>query len=269
MEIRRGRDFRSGDTPPRISEHDDPVPGVGIVNAAFARSYFDGQDPVGRRVMIRPKNLVRAPMEIVGVVNDTLYSSVRDPLRPIVYVPVEERSNGTISIRTAGDPLLQAARIRRLISGVRPTSRTQVIPMSSLVRRQMVRERLLATLAAFFAIVALLLACIGLYGVLHYGILSQRREIGVRMALGARASHIAVRITREMAVIVGCGAVGGLLGGFAFGRLIERVLFRTTVADPLSLLGPLLMLSIAAAFAALPPILRAVQVDPAETLRAD
>jgi ABC-type antimicrobial peptide transport system permease subunit len=133
----------------------------------------------------------------------------------------------------------------------------------------MVLERLLATLTMFFAVVALLLACIGLYGVLSYGVLQQRREIGVRMALGARAIQVATRITRDMIVIVSCGALIGLAGGFGFGRVIERLLFEVRAVDPFPLLMPLVTLAVAAVLAAVPPILRAVRIDPAQTLRTE
>jgi len=194
---------------------------------------------------------------------------VRDPMRPIVYVPAEGHSNGTFSIRTAEDPLVVAAGIRRLVAGARAGTRVQVVPMTSLVRRQMVRERLLATLTTFFAAVTLLLACVGLYGVLTYNVLQQRREIGVRMALGARAMQVATRVTREMAIIVGCGALIGLAGGFGFGRVIERLLFEVRAVDPFPLLIPLVTLAVAAVLAAVPPVMRAVRIDPAKILRAE
>lgn len=270
----QGRDFRPGDMAPKVNERNEPVSGVAIVNAAFGHVYFDGQNPVGRRVMMRQRNLVQTPIEIVGVVADTAYANVREPMRPIVYLPIEAgsskaRSNGTFSVRTAEQPLILASTIRRLVSGARTNTRVQVLPMTSLVRRQMIRERLLAILTGFFALVTLLLACIGLYGVLSYGVLQQRREIGVRMALGARASQVATRITRDMLLIVSCGAAIGLAGGFGFGRIIERLLFEIRAVDPLPLLMPLVTLAAATILAAVPPVIRAVQIDPAQTLRTE
>ena len=269
MDLSQGRDFRPGDVAPKVNERNEPISGVGIVNAAFARVYFDGQNPVGRTVTIRPRNLVQAPMDIVGLVADSVYTNVREPMRPIVYVPAESRSSGTFSIRTAGDPAMLASTIRRLVSAGQAESRVQIAPMTSLVRRQMVFERLLATLTIFFAAVALLLACIGLYGVLSYGVLQQRREIGVRMALGARAAQVATRVTRDMAIIVGCGATIGLAGGFGFGRVIERLLFEVRAVDPFPLLMPLVTLAVAALVAAVPPVLRAVRIDPVQILRSE
>ena len=269
IDISGGRDFRPGDVAPKLNERNEPVPGVAIVNSSFVRVYVDGQSPVGRTVTIRPRNLVQAPMQIVGVVADSVYANVREPMRPIVYVPAGARSNGTFSVRTAGDPAMLAPTIRRLVSGAQRESRVRVVPMTALVSRQMVLERLLATLTMFFAVVALLLACIGLYGVLSYGVLQHRREIGVRMALGARAAQVVTRVTRDMIVIVSCGALTGLAGGFVFGRVIERLLFEVRAMDPLPLLMPLATLGIAAILAAVPPVIRAVRIDPVQILRSE
>ena len=264
-----GRDFRLGDRAPRVDQQNQPVPGVAIVNEAFARVYFDGQNPVGRRVAVRPRNNVHAPVEIVGLVRDTVYANVRDPIRPIAFFPIGDRSNGSLLVRASGDPLALASTLRHQVSTLRPGVRLQVGVMSGLIRRQLIRERLLATLSLFFAVVALLLACIGLYGVLNYGVVQRRREIGVRMALGARAADVVGSVTRPMALMVAVGAAVGLAGGVGFGRVVERLLFQVTAVDPLVLVTPLCALASAAALAALPPILRAVRIDPAQTLRAE
>ena len=208
-------------------------------------------------------------MEIVGLVRDAAYFNVREPMRPTLYVPLGARNNGSLIVRTFGDPLMLASTLRQQIATLRPDLRIQVGRMSGLVKRQVLRERLLATLSSFFAVVALLLACIGLYGVLNYGVVQRRKEIGVRMALGARAVHVARGVTREMVLMVTLGAVVGLAGGLGFGRVVERLLFQVRPVDPLVLLAPLCTLAAAAAMAALPPILRAVRIDPAQTLRAE
>jgi putative ABC transport system permease protein len=265
----QGRDFRSGDPAPQVDQQNQPIAGLAIVNEAFARVYFDGQNPVGQKVSIRPRNIVYAPVEIVGLVRDAAYFAVREPMRPTLYVPLGPRNNASLIVRTSGDPLMLAATLRQQIATLRPDLRIQVGRMSGLVSRQMLRERLLATLSSFFAVVALLLASIGLYGVLNYGVVQRRREIGVRMALGARAVHVARGVTREMVLIVTVGAVIGLAGGLGFGRVVERLLFQVRAVDPLVVLAPLCALAAAAAVAALPPILRAVRIDPAQTLRAE
>jgi putative ABC transport system permease protein len=267
--VLQGRTFQSGDVAPKVDEHNVATAGVGIVNQSFAQVYFDGQNPVGRRVTMRPRNLVEAPVEIVGLVADSIYSDVREPMHATMFLPAGARRDGTLSVRTAGDPMTFASTLQRVAAGTFPGTRVRVGEMSALVRQQMIRERLLATLSGFFAIVALLLACLGLYGVLNYTVVQQRREIGLRMALGARAAQVVTRLTRDTMVMVATGAAIGLVAGLSFGRVIKGLLFEVNAMDAVALLTPLSMLSIAVALAAIPPALRAVRIDPAETLRSE
>lgn len=266
----QGRDFRPGDAPPEIDANKQPVPGVGIVNEAFARAYFDGENPVGKQVSVRPRNDLYVSMQIVGLVRDAAYFDVREPMRPTVYVPFEERGNAALIVQTAGDPLALAPTLRREVSRANPDFRVRNIGVqSALVRRQMLRERMLATLSMFFAVVALLLAGIGLYGLLNSAVIQQRREIGVRMALGAGALHVVRRVTGAILGMVSIGVLVGLAGGLAFGRLVEPLLFRVKATDPATLMAPILILTGVAAFAAFAPAIRAVRIDPAQTLRTE
>ena len=206
-----GRDFRPGDLPPEFVEKPQPRAGVGIVNEAFARQYFDGRSPVGQRVLVRQGKQTDAALEIVGLVADASYYNVREPMRPNVFVPIERRrGNGSFLVRTAGDPSALGPVIQRRLTEANPGMRARAALQSGLVRRQMVRERLLATLSIFFALLALLLAAIGLYGVLNYAVTQQRREIGLRMALGARPSHVVRRVVTEMLLTVALGAIAGV-----------------------------------------------------------
>jgi predicted permease len=265
-----GRDFRPGDPPPRLNGHNQPLAGVGIVNEAFARVYFDGQNPVGRSADVRQGKDVAAPMQIVGYVRDAAYSSVREPIRPIVYVPIQERGEATVIIRTTGDPRAMAPILRRAVPQARSGFRVRNIEyQSALVRRQMVRERLLATLSFFFAIVALVLAAIGLYGVLNYSVIQQRREIGIRMAMGARSGHVVRRVTTGMLAMVCLGAAIGIAGGVASARVVETLLYDVKATALGIVAVPLLTLLSAAVLAALPPAIRAVRIDPAQTLRSE
>jgi putative ABC transport system permease protein len=249
---------------------------VGIVNEAFARAYFDAQSPIGRQVLVRqykrnPQDTdVDAPMDIVGLVRDSVYDSLREPMRPTVFVPNEASNHAALVVRTKGDPLALGATLRREVTRVRADFRvTNVGTQSAFVQRQMLRERLLATLSLFFAAVALFLAGVGLYGVLNYAVIQRRREIGVRMALGARAADVVRRVAAEMLTPVGVGLIVGLTGGLAFGGLIERILFEVKATDAWTITVPLLTLASAAALAALPPAVRAVRIDPAQTLRSE
>ena len=146
---------------------------------------------------------------------------------------------------------------------------TNVGTQSAFVQRQMLRERLLATLSLFFASVALPLAGVGLYGVLNGAVIQRRREIGIRMALGARAGHVVRRVAAEVLTPVAGGLILGLAGAVAFGRLVQSILFEVTATDAMSVAAPVLTLAAVAALAAFPPAARAVRIDPARTLRSE
>lgn len=267
-----GRDFRIDDSTRAL----EPVAGtpaapvVGIVNEAFARAYFDGRNPVGRQVFVRQNSNVDVPMEIVGLVRDAAYYDVREPMHPTVFVPNETRDQAALVVRTTGDPMALGPMLRRSVTQFRPDFLvTNVGTQRAFVQRQLLRERLLATLSLFFATVALLLAGVGLYGVLNYAVIHRRREIGIRMALGARAAHVVKRVTAEMLTPVGAGVTIGLIGSVAFGRLVQWILFEVNATDAISVVAPLITLGGVAALAALPPVLRAVRIDPAQTLRSE
>ena len=265
-----GRDFRPGDTGPRLSGPGKPVPGVGIVNEAFARTYFDGQNPVGKRVDVSQEKDALAPMEIVGYVHDAAYRDLRERIRPTVYVPLGARSSSTFLVRTAGNPMALASVLRRRVSETRSDFRVRTIqPQSNFVRWHLLRERLLAALSSFFAIVALVLAAVGLYGVLNYSVTQRLREIGIRMALGASSAQVVRRVTAGLMGMVGLGLLIGLAGGVACGRFVEGLLFDVKSTDPGAVVAPLLTLLGAALLSAVPPAIRAVQVDPAQILRSE
>jgi putative ABC transport system permease protein len=265
-----GRDFRLADLPPRLDASNQPLPGVGIVNEAFARTYFDGQNPVGRSVYMLQSKDTSAPMEIIGYVRDTVYRDVREPMHATVYVPTVKRQHYTFMVRTTGDPLPVTPILRRAVSNARPDLRVSTIqPEANFLRWQMLRERLLATLSFFFAIIALVLAAIGLYGVLNYSVTWQQREIGIRIVLGAQPAHIVRRATSGLLAMVVVGLLAGLAAGIACGRLIESLLFEIKATDPGTVAIPLLTLLGAALAAILPPAIRAMRIDPAQTLRSE
>jgi predicted permease len=262
-----GRDFREGDR----------SPGVAIVNEAFAKQFFNGANPVGRSFerMYGPRHY-----RIVGLVRDARYRSLREPILPTAYVPFEATDDnggptplkqGTFIVRTAhADPTLLAAAPRGEVSRARAGFRvSSVRTQLALNQSHSVRERLLATLALFFAAVALALAGVGLYGVLHYTVLQRRREIGVRVALGARALDVARGVTVETFSMGLAGATAGLLLGVASGRYLQALFFDVRATDPIMLALPSLTIVSVAMAAALPAVIRAVRVDPVIALRAD
>ncbi len=265
-----GRDFRPGDFPPRLSASARPLPGVGIVNEAFARTYFNGQNPVGSTVSILKSKDLSTPMEIIGYVRDAAYYDVREPMHPTIYAPMSDKQDSTFLIRTVGNPFALAPVLRRAVSKARPDFRVRTIEVqSSFVQWQMLRERLLASLSLFFSIVALALAAIGLYGLLNYSVTQRRREIGIRMAVGARPAQVVRLVTSGLFGMVSLGLFLGLAGGVACGRVVESLLFEVKATDPGALAMPLIALLGAALLAALPPAIRAVQIDPAQTLRSE
>jgi putative ABC transport system permease protein len=272
MKIRliAGRDLR----------HTDVTPGAALVNETFARLYFGGENPMGRTFTKPEGSGGGARFEVVGVVNDARYRNMREPITATAYVPLLSRDaageliarpNAAFIVRTTGgDPLSLAAVLRQEVRRARSEFRvSNVRTQQALVEQHLVRERLLATLAFFFAGVALVLAGVGLYGVLHYTVVQRRREFGIRLALGAGTAHIARRVTVEVFTMVAVGAVVGMGLGLASERYVEALFYEVTAKDPSMLALPSLTIGAAAVLAALPPILRAARIDPIAMLRED
>jgi predicted permease len=255
----------------------DLTPGSALVNEAFARAYFNGENPVGKSFLRTGTNV---PYRIVGLVTDAPYRSIREPVLPVAYVPFRQvdsagapRSYGHASfiIRAGGaNPLGLAQTLRMEVGRARSDFRVSSIDtQEQLNRAQTLRERLLATLAMFFGCVALLLAAIGLYGVLDYSVLQRRREIGIRVAIGAPASRIARLVTLEVFSMVVIGAIAGLALGFWSIRFVEALLYQVRATDARMLAFPTLILLAAAFLAAVPAAIRAVRIDPVAMLRAE
>jgi predicted permease len=274
-----GRDFTA----------DDAYPGVAIVNEAFARQFFDGRNPVGRWFEETPSRGNALPKEaagtryrvrIVGLVRDARYQTMREPFPPTVYVPfqsvdaggVAEPINwGTFMVRTAGpDPMALASVLRREVPRARSEFRvSNVRAQLGLNQSHTVRERLLASLAAFFAAVALLLAGVGLSGVLHYSVIQRRREIGIRLALGASGGDVARRVTMKTGATVVVGALAGLALGLASERYVDALLYQVRVTDAGMLVLPSIAILAVAMLASISAVVRAVRIDPLTMLRED
>jgi len=261
-----GRDFRAADT----------SPGVAIVNEAFAKTFFNGENPIGKTF-----ERVRGRFyQIVGLVRDVPYRNVREPIFPVAYVPfqsidanraLQPIAYGAFIVRSStSNPLALASSLRQELRRARSDFRVSNIgTQEELNRSQTIREHLLAMLALFFAAVALLLAGIGLFGVLDYGVLQRRREIGIRIAIGAQPGHIAWRVTVDVLSMVVVGALAGLAVAIASVRSIDSLLYQVKSTDLLMLAIPSLMIFVATLLAALPAVFRAVRIDPAKMLRAD
>ena len=159
--------------------------------------------------------------------------------------------------------------MRDRIGQSHPAIKTDFRIFETQIADRLIRERLLAALSLFFAVVALMLGGVGLYGVLNYSVVRRRREIGIRIALGAPAAHVVRRVTGAPLAMVVLGAAAGLAGGLASARFVESLLFEVKATDASMLTAPVLALLAAAALAALAPALRAVRTDPALTLRSE
>ncbi len=261
-----GRDFSAADTNPPTA----------IVNMAFAKQFFNGENPVGKWF---ENDHLR--FQIVGFVQDARSrDDMRRPIRPTAYFPFHTLDSkgasvpmgrGTFVVRTRTASSMALASILR-----QEVARAGSAIYISNIRTQVeinlahtVRERLLSSLAMFFAAVAVLLAGIGLYGVLDYGVVERRREIGIRMAIGARACDIARRVTLETFSMVLLGTIAGVALGIASVRYVESLLYEVKGTDMRMLLVPSTILLCVALLAALPAVMRAVRIDPVAMLRAD
>jgi predicted permease len=262
-----GRDFRASD----IS------PGVAIVNEAFVQQYFGARNPIGSWIEGTSAYMRGQRFQIVGVVGNVGYRYLRQPVLPIAFTPFNRMDDkgtllgGTFVVRTSAvNPLALAPILRQEVSRARPEFRVSNIrTQQELLDAQTIRERLLAMLALFFAVVALLLAGVGLYGVLDYSVLQRRREIGIRMAIGARSLDIARRVTLDVFAMVLLGAAAGLGLGMASARYVESLLYQVKATDFGALALPSLAILATALLAALPPVIRAVRIDPVHVLRCE
>lgn len=265
-----GRDFR----------RDETSPITGIVTGSFAKRYFDGENPLGKWFEKTQGSGERPRIQIVGVVGDVRYRNLREPVTPTVFVPFQAfdvrgaslpQKRWTFFVRTSSANAAASASLLR-----REITETGNAYYVSSIRSQeeinaanTVHERLLAMLALFFALVALLLAGIGLYGVLNYAVVQRRREIGIRLAMGAQAAGIARLVILEILTMVFCGASAGLGLGVVSARFVKALLYQVQVTDWTMMAIPGALLLAAATLSAVAPVLRAVRIDPVEMLRAE
>jgi predicted permease len=242
---------------------------VAAVNAAFAKEFFEGANPLGRTFSLERGDAVD-PIVVIALIGDAKYSDIRDPAPPTVYLPFRQHPQNamTFAVRAAGEPEALTASLREAVAGVDPNLplfgvRTQVEQISQATQQ----ERLFAQLLVCFGLLALFLACLGLYGTLSYAVTGRIPEIGLRMALGAQRRDVAAMILKGSLVPVGLGVVIGLVAAAFSTRLIESMLFGVEPNDPWSLGAATLVLMASAAIAAWLPARRASRVDPIRALR--
>jgi predicted permease len=257
-----GRDFEPNET-----QSTQPVPA--IVNLAFARKYFNSDAVVGREFQRpTPKGPVR--MSIVGLAANAHYGDLRHPAEPIVYVPVSGEAGFTAYVRsplTAG-PVVRAveAQARAVGHGVRVR---EVTTLETLVGNTLLREKLLAGIGGVFALLGLVMAAIGMFGVLSYSVSRRTREIGIRTALGAQSREIAILVVRDLFPLLVGGVVVGIASSLASTRVLEALLFGVRPADPIVMGTACLVFLVAACLAGGLPARRAAAVDPTVALRFD
>jgi len=258
----------------------DKYPGTALVNEAFAKKYFPGENPVGKTFETSDDGGKHDRFEIVGLLGNTRYQNMREATFPVAYVPFQAVKPsggwdpvdyGTFVVRTVGEnSLALAPTLRQEILNQRPEFHlNRIRSQTEINHAQTVRERLLAMLALFFAVVALLLAGVGLYGVLRYSVIQRQREIAIRIAVGAQVPDIIRSVTADAFRMMLLGVVAGLsLGAFAV-RSIESLLYEVKGTDALMLAIPSLTLFVAAALASTPALIQALRIDPAQMLRAE
>jgi predicted permease len=243
---------------------------VVIVNESFARKFFRNGQAVGARMCRGQKFKMEEAYEIVGVVKDAKYFGVRDATEPMVYVPVWRDGSGSrqLLVRTSGDPERVMGSIYRETAALDASIPvTQILTMSEQFDNNISQERMLTTLCGFFGALALLLAAVGLYGVMAQSVAQRVREIGIRMALGAQGREVLWLVLREVILMVGIGGLIGLPAALALTRLITTYLFGLTPQDPSSIAGSVLVLLAVTAMAGFIPARRATRVDPMVALR--
>jgi predicted permease len=272
MKIVAGRDFDARD------EILAPVapgtnPAVVIVNQTFVKRYLGNRNPIGIRIGFGGDPGTPTPIEIVGVVSDAKYRSLRNETEPQAFFPFlagPEAGGFIVYVRTRHAPEEMFPTLRRVVQQLDPNLPLFAIQtFETRVERSVSNERLVASLSSVFGLLATLLAIIGLYGVMAYTVTQRTREIGIRMALGAVSRDVARMILRDVAVLVGVGLAIGLPAAWALGRYIGNQLFGITPTDPTTLAAAVVVLATVAALAGLIPARRAARINPIRALRYD
>jgi predicted permease len=247
-------------------------PKVAVINETMARFYFGKANPIGRKFWIDDSEHPQ-PIEIIGVAGDARGMELRGPMERRFYMPFaqtyqESMANVIFEVRTAGDPAAIGDSARKVISDFDPhLNVVWVRTVNRLVTDVLSTDIMIAKLSSFFGGLALLLACIGLYGVMSYTVNGRTKEIGLRMALGAQRPTVLWMVLREVMTLVLIGVAVGIPAALAASHSLSSLLFGLNSADPISLAAVILLLSSVALLAGLIPARRAIKVDPLVALR--
>jgi putative ABC transport system permease protein len=265
--LRSGRELDARDRP--------GTPLIAIANQAFVKQTFPNEEPLGRHIRLawsggQPGDV--PDFEIVGVVDDSRHGSMTTAPDPRVYLANAQVPNfrAALVVRTAGDPLRVASAVRRAVQEVNPIQGvSNVDTMETIVSESFASSRIQAVLMAIFGGVALLVACVGLYGVLAYSVEQRRREMGVRLALGAGSGSVLRLVLGEGLRLTALGTATGIVGAMAATRVLTSLLYEVRPTDPAVFTAVVILLLATATLACYLPARRATRVDPATVLRED
>jgi putative ABC transport system permease protein len=237
-----------------------------LISEELGRLYFAGEDPVGQGIF--EGAFGKAPYEIIGVVGDVLHRGLDSGVRQTIYSPSQRLGYTNMVIRTMNDPVSLAAAVRREVAAIdpnQPVANTKT--MERWVSESIAQPRFRTLLLGIFSSAALLLAMVGIYGVMSYAVSQRVHELGVRLALGARAGDVLRLVIRQGMKLAGAGVAIGLAGAFALTRLIKDLLFGVQATDPLTFATIAFLLTGVALLACYLPARRATKIDPMVALR--
>ena len=260
-----GRDFNSHDT------LGSPI--VGIVDEAMARKFLGGPEKAVGRTFVTKAGPTPTTIEVIGVVKNTKYRDLRENDPPIIYIAQSQDASPSVTksfeLRVAGPATSVVSAVKESLAQVNPDIMLDFRTLATQVEETLTRERLLATLSGFFGGLALLLATIGLYGVMSYNVARRRGEIGIRMALGAEQSRVLRMVLREVALLIAIGLIVGMGGALATTRFVASFLYGIKSNDPVTLSLAAGVLALVAALAGYLPARRASRLDPMAALREE
>ncbi|HKW57109.1 MAG TPA: ABC transporter permease [Candidatus Acidoferrum sp.] len=255
-----------------LSPRDDAnAPKVALINETLARKYWPNVNPLGRHFTLRG-----ADMEVVGIVGDAKYMSLRGDIPPTVYDPYVQQMDSvprvSFEVRTSGDATALIPSVRQIVASIDNRLPVfDVLTQTQQIDDLLYQERLFAKLVGFFATLALALVCVGLYGVMSYSVARRTSEIGIRMAMGAQHGNIFGMVLRETTLLVGVGAVLGVIASFAAAKIashqVAGLLYGLKVTDTASIWVAVAFIAVVAAAASFVPVRRAMRVDPMVALR--